>query len=166
EPSFAGLTILVVDDDKNSRTLLSEVLRACDAIVLEADNIPRAKAYVSMHKLHLVVTDLSFPREDGITFLGWLRQQPRHEARRIPAIVVTARYEEYPPAEVSGWTAYFEKPVDMNQFVETVAAILKVPRDPNFGTQNRSGSRQAPTRGDRRPVAACLANRTVEMPAA
>jgi CheY-like chemotaxis protein len=46
-PNFAGLSILVVDDDKDNRSFLSEVLRACDAIVLEADNIATAKAYVS-----------------------------------------------------------------------------------------------------------------------
>jgi hypothetical protein len=45
---------------------------------------------------------------------------------------VTAFYEDYPLADVPGWAAYFQKPVDVNQFVEIVAAILKVPRDPRF----------------------------------
>jgi len=105
-PSFAGLSILVVDAEKDSRTLLSEFLRACDAIVLEADKIPRAKAYVSMHKLHLVVTDLVLPEEDGATFLKWLRLQPREQGGRIPAVAVTGFAENYPPAEVRGWAAY------------------------------------------------------------
>jgi len=132
--SFSGLSILVVDDDKDNRTLLSEVLRACDAIVLEADNIAMAKAYVGAHKLNLVVTDLALPGEDGATFLKWLRQQPRDRGGRIPAVVVTAFSEDYPLGDVPGWAAYFQKPVDMNQFVETVASILKVPRDPSFNT--------------------------------
>jgi len=131
-PNFSGLSILVVDDDKDSRTFLSEVLRACDAIVLEADNIATAKAYVSTHKLNLVVTDLALPGEDGATFLKWLRQEPRERGGRIPAVVVTGFYEDYPLAEVPGWAAYFQKPVDMNQFVETLATILKVPRGPGL----------------------------------
>jgi len=45
----------------------------------------------------------------------------------VPATAVTARYENYPPTEVSGWAAYFRKPVDSTQFVQTVAAILNVP---------------------------------------
>lgn len=133
-PNFSGLSILVVDDDKDNRTFLSEVLRACDAIVLEAENVAMAKAYVSTHPLNLVVTDLALPGEDGATFLKWLRQQPRERGGRIPAVVVTAFYEEYPLAEVPGWAAYFQKPVDMNQFVETVATILKVPREPTLGS--------------------------------
>ena len=48
---------------------------------------------------------------------------------------MTAYYERYPPAQVSGWAAYFEKPVGIEQFVETIAAILNVrgtrpPREP------------------------------------
>ena len=132
--NFSGLSILVVDDNEDSRTMLSEVLRARDAIVLEASNIPAAKAYVSTHKFNLVVTDLALPGEDGATFLKWLRQQPREQGGRIPAVAVTAFYEDYPLADVTGWAAYFQKPVDVNQFVETVAAILKVPRDPTFST--------------------------------
>ena len=45
----------------------------------------------------------------------------------MPAVAVTARYEKHPPTEVSGWAAYFRKPVDINHFVQTVAAILNVP---------------------------------------
>ena len=45
----------------------------------------------------------------------------------MPVTAVTARYENYPPTEVSGWAAYFRKPVDVNHFVQTVAAILNVP---------------------------------------
>jgi len=37
-------------------------------------------------------------------------------------------------SEVPGWAAYFQKPVDMNQFLETVATILKVPRDPGMSS--------------------------------
>jgi len=128
-PNLTGLRILVLDDDKDNRTFLGEVLRACDAIVLEADNIATAKSYVSTHKLNLVVTDLALPGENGATFLKCLRQQPREQGGRIPAVVVTAFSEDYPLSEVPGWAAYFQKPVDMNQFLETVATILKVPRD-------------------------------------
>ena len=45
----------------------------------------------------------------------------------MPVTAVTARYENYPPTEVSGCVAYFRKPVGITQFVQTVAAILNVP---------------------------------------
>jgi len=39
---FSGLTVRVIDDHEDGRAFLSEILRACDATVLEADNIPAA----------------------------------------------------------------------------------------------------------------------------
>ena len=72
---FSGLTVRVIDDHEDGRAFLSEILRACDAT--EADNIPAPRrAYVSTHKLDLVMTDLALPGEDGAMFLKWLRQQP------------------------------------------------------------------------------------------
>src|SRR5205814_533795 len=74
---FSRLTVLVIDDDEEGRAFLSEILRACDATVLDADNIPAPRrAYVSTHKLDLVMTDLALPGDVGAMFLKWLRQQP------------------------------------------------------------------------------------------
>ena len=43
----------------------------------------------------------------------------------IPAIAVTGYYEKFPPAQLSGWAAYFRKPLQIEQLVETIAAILR-----------------------------------------
>jgi CheY-like chemotaxis protein len=85
-PDFSHLTILVVDDHEDGREFLSGVLRACGATVVEADNIPTAKAYVSAKKLSLVVTDLARPGEDGASFLRWLREQPSERGGAVSAV--------------------------------------------------------------------------------
>src|SRR5262249_37528120 len=38
-PDFSRLTMLIVDDDLDSRQFLCEVLRACGATVLDTDNV-------------------------------------------------------------------------------------------------------------------------------
>ena len=127
-PNFSDLTVLVVEDDPDSRELLREVLAACGAIVLEADNIQTAKECVSTLRTNLIVTDLALPGEDGASFLRWLREQPRNKGGTLPVIAVTAYSKEYPPTELSGWAAYFQKPLNIEEFVTTIAAILKRPR--------------------------------------
>ena len=127
-PNFSDLTVLVVEDDADSRELLREVLAACGAIVLEADNIQTAKECVSTLRTNLIVTDLALPGEDGASFLRWLREQPRNKGGTLPVIAVTAYSKEYPPTELSGWAAYFQKPLNIEEFVTTIAAILKRPR--------------------------------------
>ena len=126
-PNFSGLRFLVVEDDRDSRGCLGELLRACSAVVVEADSVRAAKAFVGAIKFDLIVSDLALPGEDGAMFLKWLREQPADRGGAVPAVAVTAFYEQYPPDEVNGWAAYFRKPVKLENFVETIAAILNVP---------------------------------------
>ena len=105
------------------------MLRSCGATVLGAEDVGTAQQYVSTVKLDLIVTDLALPSVDGASFLTWLREQPSDRGGSLPAVAVTAYHERYPPAAISGWAAYFQKPLDVEQFVMTIAAILKRPGD-------------------------------------
>ena len=130
-PDFSRLRILVIEDDFDSREFLGTVLRSCGAHVDEADNIEAAKEFVRNARFDLVVTDLAMPGEDGAMFLKWLRQQPRDKGGTAAVVAVTAYYEMYPPSQLSGWAAYFQKPVELDQFIDTIASIFHLPRRSN-----------------------------------
>ena len=129
-PDFSGLLFLVVEDDVDSREFLRTVLERCDARVVEADNVRTARQYIERLKIDLIVTDLALPHEDGAALLKWLRGLPAEKGGAIPAIAVTGYYEKFPPAQLSGWAAYFRKPLQIEQLVETIAAILRPGRKP------------------------------------
>ena len=129
-PDLSRLSVLIVDDDADSRGLLREVLHACGARVVEADNIPTARGYVGNLKFDMIVTDLALPGEDGAMFLKWLRQQPPEKGGTAPVVAVTAYHEKYPPTELGGWAAYFQKPIDPEELVKTIADLLNLPRSP------------------------------------
>jgi len=59
--------------------------------------------------------------------LKWLREQPVDKGGTLPAIAVTAYYERYPPTEVTGWAAYFPKPLNIDEFVNTIVALFRRP---------------------------------------
>jgi DNA-binding response OmpR family regulator len=126
-PDFSALTVLIVEDDADSRHLLREVLESCGAAVLEAEDVRTAEEYVSTLKMDLIVTDLALPGRDGASFLKWLREQPPDKGGTLPAIAVTAYDKRFPPTALSGWAAYFRKPLDPDEFVRTIAAILRRP---------------------------------------
>jgi DNA-binding response OmpR family regulator len=132
-PNFSRLTMLIVEDDLDSRQFLCEVVRSCGATVIDTDNVAKAKEIVASTKLDLIVTDLALPGEDGAAFLTWLRAPGRDKSRAVPVIAVTGFHETYPPAEVRGWAAYVQKPVGIEEFVRTIAAVLKIPIDPPEG---------------------------------
>jgi CheY-like chemotaxis protein len=55
-PDFSRLSFLVVEDDRDSRGIVGELLRACGAIVVEAESVRVAKAFVGTVKFDLIVT--------------------------------------------------------------------------------------------------------------
>ena len=130
-PNFSGLLFLVVEDDADSREFLRTVLEWCGARVVEANNVRTARQYIETLKIDLLVTDLALPHEDGAALLKWLRGLPAEKGGAIPAIAVTGYYEKFPPAQLSGWAAYFQKPLQIEQLVETIAVILRRGRKPS-----------------------------------
>ena len=124
-PDFSGLLFLVVEDDADSREFLRTVLERCGARVVEADNVRTARQYIETLKIDLVVTDLALPHENGAALLKWLRGLPAEKGGAIPAIAVTAYYEKFPPAQLSGWAAYLQKPLQIEQLVGMIASILR-----------------------------------------
>ena len=127
-PDFSKHSVLIIDDEPDGREFLAQVLEDCGATVMRADSIAAAKDYVSKSKFDLIVTDLALPGEDGAEFLKWLRRQPRERGGATLAVTVTAFYADYPPASVTGWAAYFQKPIEIQQFVTTIADLMRVPR--------------------------------------
>jgi DNA-binding response OmpR family regulator len=133
-PDLSALTVLVVEDDTDSRHLLYEVLQSCGATVLVAEDGRTGQRHVGTVKLDLIVTDLALPGLDGVEFLRWLREQPRNRGGNVPVVAVTAYHERYPPTNVAGWAAYFRKPLDPHDLVRTIAAILRRPGpEPKIG---------------------------------
>jgi len=115
-PDFSDLAVLIVDDYADSRELLRTIFEQCGAAVLEAEAIAHAREYVETVRVDLIITDLALPAEDGALFLRWLRARSADKGGTIPAIAVTAFPEDFPAATVSGWAAYFQKPIEADDY--------------------------------------------------
>jgi PAS domain S-box-containing protein len=82
-------TVMVVEDDPQTREMLRRTLVKGDWQVLEAEN-----GRVALEKLNGVVPaaillDLMMPEMDGFEFMQRLRQRPAF--RRVPVVVITAK---------------------------------------------------------------------------
>lgn len=69
-----GKKILIVDDNKTVRTLLSINLRKEKYEVLEADNGVEALTMVDEHKPDLIISDILMPQMDGFEFCKRVRE--------------------------------------------------------------------------------------------
>jgi CheY-like chemotaxis protein len=81
--------VLVVDDDKGTRTLLARMIEKAGLQVVEAENGRVALERIATHLPALVVLDLMMPEMDGFEFLQRLRDEPSWA--QIPVVVVTAK---------------------------------------------------------------------------
>ena len=82
-------TVLVVEDDADTRDMLQRLLDKEGWVVIEAANGRCGVRAVAERLPDLILLDLMMPEMDGFAFLEALRQQDAW--RSIPVVVVTAK---------------------------------------------------------------------------
>jgi PAS domain S-box-containing protein len=107
--SFQDKLVLVIDDDPDSRLILSQCLHELGCQVLTATSAAQGVRLARERTPDLVTLDLLMPEMTGWQILGRFTEDP--VLRDIPVIVVTAVARESSRAVV-GATEIVEKPVD------------------------------------------------------
>ncbi|HWG54361.1 MAG TPA: GAF domain-containing protein [Gemmatimonadaceae bacterium] len=88
-PSASAGGVLVVEDDRQTRTLLQRTLTKAGWTVTEAENGRVALDRITESRPALVLLDLMMPEMDGFEFLDALRRD--EVCRGIPVVVITAK---------------------------------------------------------------------------
>jgi len=113
--------LLVVEDDKDMRSLLCDELWGEGYQLREASNGEEGLAAVRQAVPDLIVTDLKMP-SGGFDYVHRLRDS----VPDCPIIVMTAFGDARTKEEAvkSGATAYFDKPVRLSELKATVKRLL------------------------------------------
>src|SRR3954453_758746 len=88
ESSLRGLTVMVVDDDEESRHVVAAHLESCDATVLTAGSAPEALEMLQQSAVHVLLADIAMPGEDGYSLMRKLRSLDATIAS-VPAAALT-----------------------------------------------------------------------------
>ena len=120
-----GLSILVVDDEADARTVVAETLRLEGARVTVTDSAGAAldRLRAPGARFDVVVTDIGMPEEDGYSLVRKLRALSNGE--RMVAIAVTgfASRNDVEAAIDAGFDLHVPKPVDFDLFVPIVRRL-------------------------------------------
>lgn len=115
--------IMVVDDDRNTRTLLKAVLEAENYTVFTAENGEDALDVMDAHHIDLVVLDIMMPKMDGYQFTRTLRESNNN----LPILMVSAR--QLPSDKKHGFLVgtddYMTKPIDEEEMLWRIKALLR-----------------------------------------
>jgi CheY-like chemotaxis protein len=115
-----GIKVLVVDDEKDSVTIVCRILERRGALVRGANSMNEALAEFATFSPNVVLSDIDMPGNDGYELIGRLRAMPN--GRAVPAVALTAlaRGEDRTRALRAGFQMHVPKPVDFNELVAVV----------------------------------------------
>jgi len=114
--------LLVVDDDWETRELLSSYLGKQGFEVSTVEDGPAMDAWLEKHSTDLVILDLMLPGEDGLSIARRLGNE-----HKLPIVMISARGEELDRIvglEV-GADDYLPKPFNPRELLARVRAVLR-----------------------------------------
>jgi CheY-like chemotaxis protein len=125
-PELAGLHVLVVDDEEDTREYLRALLERCKATVTLAVNTTEALALTAKLRPDVLLSDIAMPVEDGYVLIQKLRAQPEAAGGRTPAIALTAhaRSEDRTRAMLAGFHNHVTKPIDPEELMAVLTAVV------------------------------------------
>lgn len=127
--SPADYKVLVVDDSKMDRAIISKALAPTGITLIEATNGLEALNIIksSEHAFDAVLIDIEMPKMDGYTLAGEIRKYSKY--RNLPLIAVTSRTsksDRLRGVEV-GMTEYITKPYSAEYLENVVRKNIKLP---------------------------------------
>ena len=110
----ASLRVLVLEDNPDTRTMLTEALSLCSYDVLSAESGEAALALLAHESVDAILADIGLPGMDGYEFMHQARLLPG--LAQVPALAVTGYGQDgdVRRAHEAGFTGHFIKPVDID----------------------------------------------------
>ena len=116
------IDILIVEDNKELSTSLSDFLRAENYIVSVAENGEKALSLYNKYGARLVLLDIMLPGMDGFAVCSKIREQSN-----TPILIVSAKTEKDDKLNglILGADDYIEKPYDIDIMLAKIDGIFK-----------------------------------------
>ena len=117
------LKILIAEDDRELRQLFSHVLAKNGYSVKGVGNGREALAAMATDYFDLIISDIMMPEIDGYELV----RQIRESGSAVPIMMITAKgeFDDMRQGFLSGSDDYMVKPVNVNEMVLRVGALLR-----------------------------------------
>ncbi len=126
KPSVAGMKILIVEDNEDSRNLLAKQLRAYGHEVMAAADGAEALEQALAQPPDIIVSDILMPKIDGYRLCHECKQNDK--LKDIPFVFYTATYtldEDKKFALSLGGAAFIRKPAEPDVLVKTLCEVFE-----------------------------------------
>ncbi|QKF60586.1 response regulator transcription factor [Campylobacter curvus] len=118
-----NLTILIVEDENETRKLMQDVMQGEFAKVVSAQNGDEGLKKFKKYNPDIVVTDIAMPISDGLD----MAMQIKEISKDTPVVVLSAHSEKEKLLKAIdvGIDKYVIKPIDMDEFLTTLEIVAK-----------------------------------------
>ncbi|HEY7182370.1 MAG TPA: PAS domain S-box protein [Blastocatellia bacterium] len=124
--TLGGVRVLVVDDEHDTREVLSVMLTRYGAEIRTAGSAAEAMTVFSQWLPDVLVSDIGMPEEDGYALIKKIRALPQENGADVPAIALTAfaSAQDKKIALAAGFQRHLAKPIEPVALAKNVALIL------------------------------------------
>ena len=125
-----GRRILVIEDDEDTREVLTLGLSLYGAQVVAVSSASEAMVELERMNPDVILSDIGLPDEDGLTMIRKVRALPPSRGGRVPAVAVTAftLCDDGEEATRAGFQRHFRKPVETQALFAAVADLARLGR--------------------------------------
>jgi PAS domain S-box-containing protein len=124
-PGVLGMRVLIVEDDVETRDILSAILERAGFSYRVAARASEALSVLDDWQPDVIVSDIGMPDMDGYDFVRELRSRSAAQGGHIPALALSAfaRNQDRELALRSGYQAHIAKPVDPADLVKAITTL-------------------------------------------
>jgi CheY-like chemotaxis protein len=121
-----GLRVLLIEDDPDTRQLISFLLERQAAQVRSAESARAGLELLAEWRPDLIISDIGLPDEDGYFFIAQVRKLTSRGGGIIPAVALTAyaKSEDGERLIAAGFQKHVAKPVDPAELLKVVAQLV------------------------------------------
>ncbi len=120
-------TVLVVEDEEDSRNIYATLLRYHGYQVLEAMDGEHGVRLAREQHPDLILMDLRLPRLNGWSAAEWIKREPETTHIPIIALTVHASAADQERAHAAGFDSYLVKPCIPSRALEEVRRFIGPP---------------------------------------
>jgi CheY-like chemotaxis protein len=120
-----GVRVLVVDDARNVRQVVTDILTQDGATVTAVGSAEEALAALERERPDVLLSDLAMPGKGGYWLIGQVRALPPERGGVTPAAALTAYTGPEHRASVlkAGFQLHLEKPIGLDALIGVVAML-------------------------------------------
>jgi|SRR6516164_280446 CheY-like chemotaxis protein len=120
-----GISILVVEDDDDTRELLKVLLETQGASVTTTSSVQEALSAYDRSRPNVIVADIGMPDYNGYALIGRVRARDRGRGTMVPAIALTAFATAIDRDTVlsAGFQVHMPKPFEPDRLISVIAEL-------------------------------------------